>query len=410
MATTAVPARYGSSSGTIASTSSHHQAPARPAGSSSHQSQSRPSPRYSPYTPELRDLHPGPKNRLLLSLRSTVPEEVDWALPRLVAASHDLAEQFRLETWVDSVGILIEYPNQWITHLEIEHQARNTLPWTRDSILEKRATNALLILRNASLLPSNAKIICRATFLSLLHRLFSLPQDFLLEVTMKYPEPFQHILVILQSIFPHIGGSQPVHHIFGRVLPGLFIQTRDLGMIDLLLPLLISGLTLPGALQPIEELSKHLLVMITLTPPGNTLDLLLDLLISLTQNANTARQILSHHTLAAHLRSLTMLLQHSSRPYTAQWDAAKMLVGVTVRNPAAAIAVSEEVSRRRGVEREKNQRLVSAGLEVMGELADKPPGLSTLLKTRLYALAEPARSVAWYVTSYTLSTGLIKGG
>jgi len=94
---------------------------------------------------------------------------------------------------------------------------------------------------------------------------------------------------------------------------------------------------------------------------------------------------------------LVLLLEHSSRPYTAQWDAAKALTGISVKNPAAGVGLAEELSRRRGMEREKNQRLVNAGIVVEGDVVDKSPGLSQAIRTRLYALTEPRRSVAWYV-------------
>jgi chromatin structure-remodeling complex subunit RSC9 len=392
---TALPAQLASSSRNIGTSSTQ---PSQ--ASSLHPGTSRAAPiRPSPYTPDLRDLHPGPKNRLFLALRSSLPEEVDWALPCLVAASHDHTENFRLETWVDSVGILQDWPERWVTSLEAEVKLRESgviiLDWNRDENIERRATNALLVLRNASILPTNAKIICRATFLSLLHRFFSLPQDFLLEITIRTPEPVQHILVTLQSIFPHIHASQPVHHIFGRVLPNLLLESRDLGVINLLLPLIISGLTLSGALPPLEDLASHLLNTTTLTPPSPTLDLTLDLLISLTQNPHTAKHILSSPTFPAHLKTLIFLLEHSSKPYTASWDAAKALTGISVRNPASGAWMAEEASRRRSLEREKSQRLISAGIEVRGTVGDKSPGLSSAARGRLYAMAEPQRSISW---------------
>ncbi|KAK8870034.1 hypothetical protein IAR55_000604 [Kwoniella newhampshirensis] len=422
--------------------SSHH-----PSHAASHQQS-----RLTQYHPAPIELHTGPRNRLFLAIRSTVDEEIDWALPRLVVASFDQPEAFKLETWVDSVSALKEWPERWAEGLEkeaamaelragnlatppAEHEhdvdgesvvvvgdgepsskrrklvkeALGAMPeWTNDPVVESRATNSLLILRNASFTTSNAKIICRTTFLSFLDRFFSLPISCLLEVMLRTPEPVQHILTIVQSIFPHLIRipSTEVTRIFGGVFPKLLVETRDQGMMNHLLPLVISGMTIPNLPSPPAELVTHLFRQLVLRPNPAILELTLDLLISLTHNATHAKIILSQSDFPAHLRSLVALLTYGGQMKNIYWNADTAVRGVVYRNPAGDAVRAEYASRRRAMEREVAQKNmeVFGGRGVLGAVGDKPPAMSDVVKKKLYAMREPARSIQWMHETFVYSS------
>ncbi|KAK4688428.1 chromatin structure-remodeling complex subunit RSC9, partial [Tremellales sp. Uapishka_1] len=375
----------------------------------------------SPYNPDPRELHAGPKNRLFLALRSNIATEVDWALPRLVLASFDQPELFRLEVWVDSVNALREWPEKWLVELEKEaalkllrdsgeaHPALGNVPeWTRDKALEGRAINSLLIIRNASLVNNNAKFICRASFLSFLVRFFSLPQDFLLELTMNTPEAFHHLLTILQAIFVYLPIPTPTlfTDILSTTLPALLLETRDATILNLLIPLCISALTIPS-LPPLPELLiPHLLNLLTLRPSFPTLEVTLDLLISLTLQPNYARQILALPNVPGHLKSLALLLKYNGKPKTASWDPPHYLVGRTLRNPASGVIAAEEASRRRARERElaQQQMEVFGGPGVFKTVGEKAPILGHSTKAHLFQMHEPRRSITWMHETFVYSS------
>ncbi|WWD01731.1 hypothetical protein V866_008677 [Kwoniella sp. B9012] len=411
--------------------------------------------RWTPYSPSPIELYPSPKNRLFLSLRSGIDEEVDYALPRLVVASFDEVEKFKLETWVDSVGALKEWPEKWLEGLELEvaHDhlresrrikeklgedngeevvdldldlALSIIPsWTIPPSTIDRATNSLLVLRNASFTHSNAKIICRTSFLSFLNRFFTLPLDFLLELSLKYPEPIHHILNILQSIFPYLAGQQEkqqqdeIRNIFSKILPSLLVHTRDLAMIQNILPLLILGLTNNTYSHfdntTLSQLIDHLLNLIILRPtptstnttPPILLDLTLDLLISLSQNTLYAKSILLHQSFSAHLKNLVYLLEYGSRQTVANWDNPLSLTGKVVRNPASDYIRIENASKRRRMERDQNQRQMEifggAGVKNV-DVGDKPPVLERSTRERLFAMREPNRSIAWMHETFVYSS------
>ncbi|WVW83464.1 hypothetical protein I302_105485 [Kwoniella bestiolae CBS 10118] len=422
--------------------------------------------RWTPYSPTPIELYPGPKNRLFLSLRSGLDEEVDYALPKLVVASFDEIDKFKLETWVDSVSALKEWPERWlegleleVAHTELQRQQRSkhfssptsggreegeevidldlkakvelalsVIPsWTLPQTTIDRATNSLLVLRNASFTHSNAKIICRTSFLSFLNRFFSLPIDFLLELSLRTPEPIHHILNILQSIFPYL--PQQFHdnaeqqgesrRIFSTVLPRLLVGTGDQAIIQNILPLLIQGLTNPQIIQfdhpTLSDLIDHLLNLIILRPtptsssstPPILLDLALDLLISLTQNTQYSKSILSHPNFSAHLKNLVLLLEYGSRQTQATWDNAHSLTGKVIRNPASDYVRIENASKRRRMERDQSQKMMEifGGPGVRGvNVGDKPPVLNKGTRERLFAMREPNRSIAWMHETFVYSS------
>ncbi|ORY32085.1 hypothetical protein BCR39DRAFT_524105 [Naematelia encephala] len=374
----------------------------------------------SPYAPDPRELQPGPRNRFFLSLRSGIESEVDWALPRLVVAAFDHPEQFSLDSWPDALGALIEWPRKWLEDLEREaallearkgqkgaaKEALAIIPeWTRDPNVTARATNSLLVLRNASFSGTNIKLICRSAFLNFVSRFFALPLELILEVLLRDPEPVQHLLVVLQSIFPHVAPTPRLTTIFGTILPTIAVETRDFGILNLLLPLIISGYIWPSLPPPPDDLAPFLLTLLTLTPPAPLLDLTLDLLISLTQQPTYARMILSYPNVAAYLRNIVMLLEYGARQTQASWEAPPAFTGVTVPNPAGGAAQAEAASRRRALERDSAQRQLrlTGTLASNPETADHAPNISPSIRAKLYAMKEPARSINWMHETFTYS-------
>ncbi|KIR25560.1 chromatin structure-remodeling complex subunit RSC9 [Cryptococcus deuterogattii LA55] len=399
-------------------------------------------PRITPYTPNVRDLNPGPKNRLILALRSNIPFEVDWALPQLVVASFDQSDGFKLEAWPDSVCALQEWPAKWLEGLEREaavfdmkagrldfegdetnEEERMTkrrkrdlalgamVEWENDPKVEQRATNSLLVLRNASFYAPNAKILSNSSFLAFLADFFSLPPPFLQHLCLKTPEPIHHILIIVQSIFPHLRVDMPgidrIKHIFGVVFPQLFVDTRDIAMMNNLIPLMMMGQTIPNNQPPPPELIPHLLQLLVLRPPGPLLDLTLDILISLSTNPIHSRAMLSHPSFPYHLKSIIALLEHQARPVVNALDPPISTRGKMVRNPAGQSCRAEELYQRRTKEREAalgHMDPMAGGRPVYNEVGDKPPTFSAATKKRLFRMKEPERSIEWMHQSFVYSS------
>ncbi|OCF35342.1 hypothetical protein I317_07197 [Kwoniella heveanensis CBS 569] len=416
------------------------------------------------YHPAPSELVMNARNPLFLSLKSGIEEEIDYALPKLVVASFDEREKFLLKYWVDSVSALKVWPEKWVESLEQEaalDQLRKTsrassfdpaqvleetgglaeegsskkrrveisredeqerrialgaIPeWTIPPSTLQRATNSLLILRNASFHNSNAEMLCRASFLAFLDRFFQLPIAFILNLSLRYPEPVHHIFTIVQSIFPYLRPEAQVKRIFAVIFPKLLIETRDSAMMGNLLPLIISGLTIPSLPAPPPDLIPHLLQLLVLRPvqqyPSPTassqiLELTLDLLISLSLNGHNARAILSQPNLSAHMKSLTLLLEYNAQPVIKPLDAPSHTLGRSVRNPASEGTRIGMATERRRKEREVNQRQMEAfgGPGVRVEVGDRSPVLSQAVKDRLYAMPEPARSISWMHETFVYSS------
>lgn len=423
------------------------------AASRSHPQQPQQTPRIpmqTPYNPNPAELQPGARNRLFLALRSEIESEVDWCLPRLVLGSYDHAEVFKLDQWPESVSALLTYPMKWLEEVEKEstlYILRNRRPgqgedgdkdkekeqaalgivsdWTRDLDLESRAINSLLILRNASFTSTNAKSICRSDFIDLVARFFSMPVEFLLEMSLRQPEPLQHLFVLIQSTFPYlqqtaIGSSSPTNgttatrrrsetengnryrnllQAFSKTLPTMIVETRDAGILHNLLPILIAAFQIPNIPPPPPTLIPYLLKTMTLNPPAPMLDLCIDLLISLSQNSVNCRTILSDPSFPAHLRHMVLLLEHGAKKTQAAWDAPGQVYGVVVPNPASTSGQLEQATKRRKVEREKAQRTIEAGnpMGVVVQVGDRPPVMSAIAKRKLHAMPEPARAIHWQV-------------
>lgn len=362
------------------------------------------------YVPSSRQFEPGPRNPLILGLRSGIPEEIDYALPRLIVGSYDQPDRFILANFIDAIPALLEWPTLWLDQLErgeaLAQAKKNgqfgyVAEWRIDPDTEERAINSLLVLRNASFAGGamNARYIAaNKAFMRFVHRLFDLPLGYLLDdVLLGSPEPVQHTLVILQSIMPFVHPTLEVQHILSSTLPNLLIHTRDLTILHLTLPLLISGLLIPNLPPMPTELTPHLLLLLSLSPPPSILDLTLDLLISLTLASGPARLVLSSTSISAHIRHLMRLLDHGARQTSASFDPPGWAVGSMARNPASSAFAADEASRQRGIEREEAQKRIETygSGSVMVDVGDRPPILADSIKAKLFKMKEPQRSIAW---------------
>lgn len=373
-------------------------------GSSSHPSTSQNPPRSNPYySPHHDELRPGASNRLILALRSGVPSEVDWALPRIVCASYDHTDDFRLEKWVDSVGALLYWPEIFVSGLErLSADGGAVGPGiqggeTLDTVMEKRATDSLCALRNASCATGNAKLVCRATTINLLKRYFALPPSYLLEVVTSYPEITSHLLVMLANVIPHLQTQQTgvLSTTLSDVLPVLLVESRDKAIIEAILPVLLQSAALPSLPPLSSALISHLLQLLAVSPPSPMLDLILDLLLTLSSSSIYSRQILASPYFAKYVRTIAGYLEYHARPFQARWDSSAALAGKVVRNPASPASVAELASTKRARERDDAQRRMEAGEHVAAEVGDSPPVLAETIKAKLYGMPEPKRSIAW---------------
>ena len=416
-----------------------------------------PRPPHYVYLPTLADLALGPRNRLFLALKSDIPSEVEWALPKLVTGSYAAGDRFRLEGYVDGVSSLLKWPRRWVKQLagpsapinrprrmgsrdgtldmdldvdqplELSSSSQYDRPepalWTYpsyaascDPIVLKRATESLMVLRNAAFAvpsegrSSNAEHVARSDdYIEFLVEFFTLPLDKLLETTLEYPEPVIHLFALLAFTLPFLplgprrysSHTTALEKIFSTTLPRILIQSRDAAMMHLVLPLLISTASLPS-FSPDLELILHLLKLITIpsAPSSPTLDLTLDLLVALTlASPSNSLSILASPNFPAHLRGLVQLLEHEVKRTITISDPPAHLIGKLVRNPANSTFLAEEASRRRGLQRDKAQKIIADGGSVeglgLGETGDKPPGLSPGIRNKLYAMSEPRRSIAW---------------
>ncbi|KAL7424576.1 Chromatin structure-remodeling complex protein rsc9 [Cryptotrichosporon argae] len=391
---------------------------AAPGGPSSLAARPRPKTAYSS---DVQLLHPGPRNRFFLALRSGIDSEIDWALPRLVVASHEQPDAFKLETWVDSVAALRVWPERWLEQLEREaalflargadndtvRAALGAVPeWTRDAMTAQRAAECLLILRNASVSPGNAKLICRTSFADVLVRFFSLPHAFLLDLALREPEPFLHILVIFNSMIYHLFPSPTVFQIFATVLPDLVVDTRDTAILAATLPILIATLPIPSVPPPPARLVPHLLRMLVADLPANLPDLVLDLLVSLTMLPQHARMLLALPEFGGHLRTIVGWLERGARPYVVQIEAPVARQASLVPNPAGAQARAEAASRRRLAQHEADARVIAAqdGYGITRPVGIKSPALDPAMVDMLYKMTEPRRSIAWMHETFTYSS------
>lgn len=140
---------------------------------------------------------------MILSLRSPLPHEIDWALSRLCMASTDFNERFNLEKWPGSVDALLEYPLQLVTFAANEPARWGEAVWEFASMeqreVQRRATESLLVLRNAGLNEiMNGKVLGRSYKLrGFIEAFVALPETVLID---HLTEPLLLVLDIAHNL------------------------------------------------------------------------------------------------------------------------------------------------------------------------------------------------------------------
>jgi chromatin structure-remodeling complex subunit RSC9 len=349
-----------------------------------------------------------------------VAEEVDWALPRLVTASYDLADRFDVSVWLDAAPAFMEWPERWLEDLrraaalkqapkDGPSLARAAVPqWSTDPATERRATESLLIMRNASCNFKNAKHMARPQLCNYLLAFFALPLDFTLQTLMQNAEPVLQIFVILQSVLSYMTRGPELDALFLETLPAIVRDTRDAAVLELVIPLIISYLAYVGKNHPLNipvDLSIHLLHLLTLIPPTPIYEYALDLLVSLTIHSTPSLGILNDSGIAAHLKTVARVLQHGVQVRTVEQAVPAWTMGSVVPNPASTVTQVEEASKRRAKIRAEVQKHINehGQIPVSPELGTRPPQIDEHLRRKLMLMKEPERSIAWSVLcSYTV--------
>lgn len=97
-------------------------------------------------------------NRMLLSIRSGIPKEVNWALERMCRLSNN--DQFLLQNIVGLTDGLVEWP-EWYVARGVDLCRMDTIFSMPSTLAQQRrhALEAIFILRNASFYVSNATFL-----------------------------------------------------------------------------------------------------------------------------------------------------------------------------------------------------------------------------------------------------------
>ncbi|BEJ16177.1 hypothetical protein CspHIS471_0507820 [Cutaneotrichosporon sp. HIS471] len=380
--------------------------------------------RFNVYGATAHELRTSPRNPLFLMLRSGLDGEVDYALPRLVLASFEYSDKFILDNYLDSVSALCEWPQQWLDQLEREDVYRELLgagrggdelarkalgavpAFAANPVVEARATYSLQVLRNCSFVSQNARTIARTRFIHIVTRFFDLPAPFLLEIAARSPEAIQHLLLIIQQVTPFLYVGPPVYKLLSEVLPHLAMHTRDSTVLQLIIPTLITVFQVPTFPPPPDAFIQHMLYLLTLNPPPPLLAMVLDLLAAVAPHAQYARTILSDPSISAHLRQLTILLEHQAKTHEMAFEITSKARGKTIYNPAAASHLSREAAMKRQRQREidQPQMEVFGGPGVFREVGTVAPSLNPAIKKELFVLSEPKRSIAWMHETFVYSS------
>lgn len=213
---------------------------------------------------------PAPNNRMLLSLRSGIQKEIDWALERMCRLSHN--DQFILRNIPGLVDALVEWP-EWYVEQGFKDCRHATLFSPSQAIARRRrhALEATFILRNASLNEPNAQYLTahRRTLLLLRKALSCITPDSDTEA-----EFVLHIVDLLHSVV------QCVHQQLLQLQQQQLSQHQQLQQ-QQLVQTAFKYLTTETLIRPLEELAAssndRTMIITTLRT--------LTLIISFSQNA-----------------------------------------------------------------------------------------------------------------------------
>ncbi len=344
------------------------------------------------------DLRGGLSNRLFLSLRSGIPSEVDWALHHLLAVSHERDNEFELVKWPGSVEGLMELVEAWVTDVtsrakERDGEAAHVLSSHDELDRERRATDAILVLRNAAHLNAENKVMIAnvlarpstyassrtaeqikamvstttttrkylpSRFLLAFNEIFgTLSMDQLIRLSLHAPEPLIYLLDLFVLCMPQScpghpfrlpkGNTRPVHphtvdmlqRLMLDVLPKLYINSSDLAIIVVIMQIYLHS---PQAFTPsLDVLAPKLLPNLLLTPtsingmpspyPRNLALFSLDLLYALTVNEAAALTLLKLPDVDAWIRVILGLTGWNTKREPHSWRQPERMAGRKVPLP-----------------------------------------------------------------------------
>jgi chromatin structure-remodeling complex subunit RSC9 len=405
------------------------------------------------------DLRGGLSNRLFLSLRSGIPSEVDWALHHLLAVSHERDTEFELVKWPGSVEGLLEVVEDWVLDVtlrakESDGEAAHVLSSHDELDRERRATDAILVLRNAAHLKDENKVVIAGVlarpsayansrtaqqvktmtstttrkylpsrFLLTFNEIFgTLPMDQLIRLSLRAPEPLIYLLDLFVLCMPQScpghpfrilkQNTRPVHphtvdilqRLMLDILPKLYINSSDLAIIVVIMQIYLHS---PKPFTPsMNVLAPKLLPNLLLTPtsingmpspyPRNLALFSLDLLYALTINEAAALTLLKLPDVDAWIRVILGLTGWNTKREPHSWRQPERMAGRKVPLPQV---------NGRSVPPVQNGSNNNAGCAVPDDDGSanyaEPFGLGPVLKMsaqkreRLRRLPEPKRCREW---------------
>ncbi|KAF8591913.1 hypothetical protein K439DRAFT_1325863 [Ramaria rubella] len=312
-----------------------------------------------------------PMNRMLLSLRSGIPREVNWALERMCRLSHN--DQFILKNIPGLTDVLVEWPEWYVQKGAIGDYLGNVFSAPPSSARKRRhALEAMFILRNASLNEPNAQHLAnhRRTRLLLCNALHRLKAD-----SDANAEFLLHIVDLLHSVtstfqqpsIESLSNAALIHP-----LEELAATSNDRTMIITALRTLTLILSTPQNAVHLTSTSPALLASIRylpLLPDTALITACLDYLYAHLSHSPMVKAFLVHKSMPSTLKLLVTLLLKEQQEETTAVD----LLSEPVRTAPAVT-----------VERRQN--------ELTNEELDK-----------IAATPEPERSYEWMRSLFVAS-------
>ncbi|CED82105.1 DNA-binding RFX-type winged-helix domain [Phaffia rhodozyma] len=328
----------------------------------------------------------GPSNRMILALRSFIPEEADWSLQRLLRASSDHNDRFVLDKWHASVDTLLLWPRELFEIVgrdsPAQAVAKGSALWdferSNQKDLHRRAIESLLVIRNAGLNdPANGKLLSTSLKLQrfLLEFLSGVEVELLID---QLAEVLILLLDILHNMF--ISSSLDISSIqenFVTELPLVLVQllqSKDRAILIATLRVALA-LSSPNPADPTADPLLHFSSVFIQASIKMSLSLLL--------LPPSSGQNISLRSLA-----LDILYTHTSDPTHA--------AGVLKRKDIGPVSKIVAKGLFEGSEKKETPFILAGGgrgTETGEAWEGAPPGRGEL--DQMAGMAEPLRSTYW---------------
>ncbi|KAG7575368.1 hypothetical protein FFLO_00358 [Filobasidium floriforme] len=372
------------------------------------------------------NLRPSTNNRLFLSLRSGIPTEVDYALEELVHLTH--AGRINLSDFPGSVEALLDLVEGWVEDVERESaasavgfqtsgdtEATVSAFGSRSSTTvlglgidqptvdrERRATDALLVLRNAVFAGEDVEnATAKQNKQVVIWTIPGVPIHGLLRATMKRPEPMLYMLDLLIALFPSLVSL--LEEAEAPTLPELFLTTGDVGFI---VPLDQLFTLVPAHYLPSARLIPKLISFLLLTPALLTNSL--NLLYHITQEVTTSMSVLKDPEIVNYLRILTRLVKWDARELSLALKHAGQ-VGTYIESPEPGALKLQAVDKKDAYGKHyTSQQTIGVALKQDDGKDDtgESVGLGPVVKMsderrrRIRSMKEPERAHAWMADTF----------